>query len=115
MKNRDILFHDINHILYFKLIEVARAKDTISYVDLCKLRRLRGCSRLLFQFLDDISIFEHQQGRPMLSAVVVSSFHKSPGNGFFNLAHNLGVYQLNDDPLFWSSELFKVHNCWSSS
>jgi hypothetical protein len=42
------------------------------------------------QILWKISTYEHQQGRPMLTAVVVLKQQNIPGHGFFELARNLG-------------------------
>lgn len=41
---------------------------------------------LLGEELGDISKFEHSQGRPLLSAIVIDGTTGMPGNGFFEMA-----------------------------
>ena len=115
MNKKFITLADINIIIYHKLIDVARAGEIISYNDIGKIRNLRGRSRELFQVLDYINRYEHQQGHPMLSAVVISTVKNLPGMGFFKLARNLGVYQESSNLLFWVNELHRVHDFWSPS
>lgn len=70
----------------------------------------------LSKILGLISTFEHQQGRPMLSAVVVHAEYGIPGAGFFQLARELDVLKSKSriqDPLFWHQELKSVHATWS--
>jgi len=43
--------------------------------------------------LDEINRYEHREGRPLLSAVVVVQEDNKPGEGFFKLARELGVFQ----------------------
>ena len=64
--------------------------------------------------LGEISQDELDQGRPMLSAIVVS-VRGSPGPGFFNLAR--GVGKLQDDSKegeqrFWEEEKAAVYTAW---
>ncbi len=115
MKNKNNSSTDVNLIIYDKLGDVARSRGFISYSDLGELVGLHGRSRKLSKLLDDINRYEHQNKRPMLSAVVISVVNNSPGRGFFNLARKLGVYQGNCDLEFFVNELHKVRDCWSSS
>ncbi len=68
------------------------------------------------QLLGDISQSEHNQGRPMLSVVVVHGRHGEsagmPGKGFFELAKQLGVQQGQDDMTFFVQELARAHAAW---
>jgi len=48
----------------------------------------------------------------MLSVVVVHKANNIPGQGFFTLARELGLYRGNDDLLFFTEELRKVHEFW---
>ncbi|MFN3344234.1 MAG: hypothetical protein ACK412_01100 [Chloroherpetonaceae bacterium] len=57
--------------------------------------------------LDEISTNEHNEGRPLLSAVVVKQASGEPGEGFYKLAESLKGY-----PSFWKDELKKVHDYW---
>ena len=61
--------------------------------------------------LDEGSIHEHQNGRPLLSVVVV---HRTgdhmPGEGFFSLARRLNLlHPDDDDAIFFGQEL---ERCW---
>ncbi len=64
--------------------------------------------------LDEISTEENQNGRGMLSVLVV---HKvgdmDPGNGFYTLAERLGR-PFSDRQVFWVNELHKVHDYWAN-
>ena len=113
MKNKILTIPDINITIHDRLVKVARARETISYNDIGNIINLRGRSRQLFQILDDINRYEHYLGHPMLTAVVISVIKNLPGRGFFNLAHELGVYQGSSDLLFWVNKLQKVHYFWS--
>ncbi|UQW99257.1 hypothetical protein [Streptomyces sp. RerS4] len=44
----------------------------------------------LYPKLGHISVYEHQHGRPLLSALVVAKATRRPGNGFVELASRLG-------------------------
>ncbi len=104
----------MHEAIYEKLKEVARAKQTITYDDIGRVARLGGHDPQLWQMLDEINRHEHQQGRPMLSAVVIVQADKLPGGGFFKLARELGVYRGENDSAFFGYELCKVHSYWSS-
>jgi len=67
------------------------------------------------EMLGEISTYEHQHGRPMLSVVVIHRDNNMPGEGFFKLARYLGVYRGNDDFLFFINELRKVHDYWQET
>lgn len=82
--------------------------------------RLDHCAELA-QALDDISTFEHERGRPLLSVVVV---HKAegqhevamqPGDGFFKMAKRNGVQPPDmDDEAFFVGELKRAHDYWAA-
>src|SRR6266536_1288027 len=69
---------------------------TITYGDLCaaidpeqdyfKWPRFRGIGKVLGR----VSTFEHRQGRPMLSALVVQAGTLHAGDGFAGLGRDLG-------------------------
>lgn len=105
---------DLNQTVYEKLKKVARAKTIITYSDLGTIIGVGGHDPKLWRMLDDINRYEHRQGHPMLSAVVNIREKNAPGEGFFNLARDLGVYQGSNDDEFFNSELRKAHNHWSS-
>ncbi len=104
--------------IHKKLTEVARSQATISYSELAPLADLdmsRDSDRAeIGRILGEISMHEHEEGRPMLSAVVT---HKDgdPGKGFYTLARELGVMARRMSTLaFWSQELRRVHDYWST-
>jgi hypothetical protein len=51
------------------------------------------------QLLGKISTYEHQQGRPMLTAIVVHKQDNIPGDGFFELARHLDLLGPGQDRL----------------
>lgn len=72
--------------------------------------RFRGIGKTLGR----ISTFEHEQGRPLLSALVVRATDQQPGPGFADLGHNLG-YQIQpgQERAFWRSQLEAVVRYWT--
>jgi hypothetical protein len=64
------------------------------------------------RLLDEISKFEHENGHPLLSAVVIRHDKNGPGEGSFKLARKLNVYNGDDDYLFFIQELRRVHDHW---
>ena len=87
--------------IYQKIKSVARNQDIVFYGEIAPLAGLDMSSpddRIeIGHLLGEISRYEHMQGRPMLSAVVVHKDNNKPGSGFFELAHELGVYDGMDD------------------
>ncbi len=100
------------------LSQRARSRSMITYSDLSL--ELRGIQIAHHEpamggILGDISTFESQHGRGMLSVIVV---HKhgdmEPGNGFYECAEALG-FDISNRMAFWISELHKVHSFWSNA
>jgi hypothetical protein len=93
---------------------------TITYMDLCQAidpeqhywsyPRFRGIGKVLGR----ISAFEHQQGHPLLSALVVHAGDYQAGPGFAGLARDLG-YQIQpgQERSFWRSHVEKVVRYWT--
>ena len=109
--------------IYKKLIQVARSQSLISYEDLNVQLNL-GLSfgmppdrDLIGTWLGEISEYEVNEGRHMLSALVG---HKEgqgvgdPGKGFYEYAIELGVYSGGDDLGFWASEVKWLHDYWKN-
>ena len=63
--------------------------------------------------LDDINRIEHAEDRPLLSAVVVHKDTLIPGQGFFTLARDLGLFTGGDSDRFYIGELRRVHGYWA--
>jgi hypothetical protein len=98
------------------LKEAASARQTIAYSEVTAQVQavpLEPDSKLFAQMLDEISRHSDEEGRGMLSAVVV---HKGddylPGPGFFTLGRELGR-ETSDKLSFHSAELTRVHNAFA--
>ena len=102
--------------IYECLISVARQQDIVRYTDIAPLAGLDMDSEAdrvrIGDLLGEISTSEHQQGRPLLSAVVIHRDNNMPGQGFFTLARELGLYHGGNDFMFFVRELRSVHDYW---
>lgn len=98
------------------MIAVARRKRVIAYSDLVgeiKSCHLEPNGTHLAHMLGEISSKEDEEGRGLLTVVVVhKSGDQKPGSGFFQLARSRGR-QVVDEELFWIDELQSVHGIWS--
>ena len=107
----------MNEVLYEKLKEVARSRQTTFYSDIAPLADLDMDNphdrQVIGQLLGEISSFEHEHGRPLLSAIVVSMQEYSPGKGFFGLARELGLFNHNNEDDYWVEERDKVWDYWA--
>jgi hypothetical protein len=99
-----------------ELITAAEFRGVTTYQDIAQIMGLplKGShmSREVGWILGEISEDEHRAGRPMLSAVAVN-VEFVPGDGFFELARNLG--KLNpqaDEVAFWKMERDAVYAAW---
>lgn len=106
------------------LIDLASRRQTIGYQklsDACHLGLDMQASEYdraeIGRILGEISTFEHSNGRPLLSAIVVRQGTGYEGDGFFKLAQELGfgpwkhlrdtdfdVRQINSCSEFWSNQ-----------
>lgn len=98
------------------LIDRAKVRGMIPYSELVskiKTMQFEAHDPRLFKLLGEVSEDEDNQGRGMLSVIVV---HKhgdmQPGPGFFELANQLGR-DTKDILDCWVKELKKVHAQWS--
>ncbi len=111
----------IHHQIYNRLIEIARFGDITTYSEIAPLagRNMESkveCNKIS-EILGEISTYEHEHGRPMLSAIVVHADDRTPGNGFFNLTRELRLPHKLDDLVeleFLVKEVEKVHRYWGS-
>lgn len=107
----------MNQDLYRRLREVAADEHYIRYfevgalvgLDMTDVADREEISRLL----DEISEYEHQHNRPLLSAIVIHVEDNIPGNGFFSMAERLGRFRGNDRLRFWLHELRAVYDHWA--
>ena len=99
------------------LIDVARRKGRIAYCELVEKIHaidIGAHDPRLFHLLGEISTEEDNEGRGMLTAIVV---HKSgdmqPGPGFFELAKSIGK-DTTDILACWIKEFNRVHDYWAN-
>jgi len=116
---------DYNEVLQ-RLIQAAREHQLIHYEDeVAVIMGLQGKGNYMAKetghLLGEISEDEHNQRRPMLSAVVVHKTGKEkgiPGSGFFDLAASLGKLNANatdqEKRQFWENELNQVYTEWNN-
>ena len=106
----------MDQALYDRLLQVARSGEVTHYSDVAPLLGLdmsRESDRArIGELLDEVSSFESQNGRPLLSAVVIRADLNMPGPGFFGLATRLGLLHGNNRVVFWARELTRVHDYW---
>ncbi len=100
--------------IYEKLKEVARKKALTNYTEVGALVGLEPHNPIPWGMLDQINRHEYQEGRHMLSAVVIVQEDNKLGEGFFKLARKLGLFLGDDELTFWVKELNKVWGYWSS-
>ena len=115
----------MHQALYQMLVNEARKKNLkpIHYEDIasiaqCDLTTDGGRARIS-DLLDEISVFEHQNKRPLLSAIVIKKTankngEQEPGDGFYKLAKKLNLHQgkKSGNFFFWASEFGKVQQYW---
>jgi len=112
----------MNTIIRDKLIEISKKKRFITYQklsDQCKLGlTMSDISQRneLAHLLGDISTYEFQNDRPLLSVVVFRDDTNKPGNGFFELANSLNLYNGSNNEIhkdkYFVSELNKCYDYW---
>jgi len=108
--------------IYERLLQAARAQETITYGELNDELKLgldflhRPTDRkIIGDWLDEISIYEVEGGRRMLSALVYRNRYTNmriPSKRFLRLARKLGLYSGEDASTFWRNEINLVHECW---
>ncbi|MGH2753649.1 MAG: hypothetical protein ACRDLB_04385 [Actinomycetota bacterium] len=102
------------------LIEVARQNRTTTYTEMARVLRPFTPVRLeppyspMHTWLGNISRFEHEADRALLSAVVVRADSGRPGIGFFHLASNYLGFTFEDEDLFWNEQREGLYAFWGS-
>lgn len=96
----------------------ARDGKTLYYGDIAGLADL-DMSRAdhrdqMGEILGDISVYEHERDRPLLSAIVIRKDLNHPGTGFYELARNLGLHKGRDDAKFFADEANRVFDYWTN-
>lgn len=67
----------------------------------------------LSKALYHVSTYEHEHGRPLLTALVVHKGDGRPGEGFAKLVRQLRSDAGDDDRAIWETEVFAVLSFWS--
>lgn len=108
-------------LVYCELIKAAQTRRTLGYQDIATIMGLpmtgNWMARQTGQMLGEISQNENDQRRPMLSALVIRT-DGSPGDGFFNLARDLGKLTSDareDEKQFWNFEVESVFRTWQNT
>src|SRR5690606_24088683 len=110
---------DIHYPVYERLKRAARNEELVFYGEIADIVGLnmnldkdRG---ELGRILGAISLWEHQQSRPMLSVVAVLKNENTPSQGFFDWARQLGKLEGNTDMeelMFFATELRAAYDYW---
>ena len=99
------------------MIERARIRGRMPYSELVtyiKAIDFEAHDPRLFHLLYEISTSEANEGRGMLTAIVVHKYgDMQPGPGFFELAKSLGR-DTKDILACWIGEFNKVHDYWAN-
>ena len=107
--------------VYALLIRAAQERRTITNGDVAALMGLpptgQHMARETGRMLGAINHRERFCGRPMLTAVVVSSVDGRPGEGFYGLARQAGSLgsgaTRDQEREFWRGELERVYEEWA--
>ena len=109
--------------IYDRLIELARQRPghLTTYSEIAALAGLSmqedADRNRMTELLSEILLHEFNEGRPLLTAIVVHyGDDNNPGEGFFSLATQVGRFNGSRDPLarleFWFQEVQRVQGYW---
>lgn len=110
--------------IYDRLVDLARAQRLTTYSDIAPLAGLSmdvdQDRERISQLLGEIVVHEVRQGRPMLTAIVVHrGSDNNPGEGFFAIATELGLFNGSRQQLprleFWVRQVQLVNDHWSAN
>ena len=100
-----------------QLIVVAGRRGTATYGDVAVwVGRHRGSARSVARhYLNAIGSYEHEQGRPLLPAIVVNQQEGKPGWRFWELARGLGLFRETEyRRTYWIEECGRVYSYWGA-
>lgn len=107
------------------LVEIARNGKTITYQELsdqCKLglimRESEYARAEIGRILGEISVFEHNNGRPLISSLVISKGDNYQGDGFYKLSEELGFgnwKKLKADISFEIGQMNACYDFWKDN
>lgn len=97
---------------------ICHYSDVSDYLKIQFGINIEPISTAMANLLGDISESEFNKGDPLLSVVVVNKETKTPGDGFFKLAKDLGLFNGSlknkaEKDAFFIAELKRVHEFWS--
>ncbi len=108
---------DKYNLVYERLKSVAENRQKTDYSAVFAIMKLtpgNHAAKEAGHLLGEISEQMHKEGKPMLSALVVSQQKGRPGSGFFELAVKLGRLPENasedEKERFWKLEVNAVHS-----
>jgi hypothetical protein len=108
----------VNAAVYRKLVEVAKAKGTVQFVELAAVADMPldgdEDAAALGRVLDEIAEQEVTAGRPLLPVLVVHGSRNMPGAGLFKFAKRKKL-QKGDDLTFFATEMARVHAYWKDA
>lgn len=111
----------IHQDIYERLKEAARNEELLTYGQIAPLANLNLQSpadrNRISLILGEISTYEHENNRPLLSAIVILKGEDKPAEGFFRLARELGRYsgrKDKDDCDFFTLETKRVFEYWQN-
>ena len=98
----------------------SHAPEKITYQELARAmdpdvnprdRRFKRLTTALYH----VNTYEHENGRPMIGALVVRASDGLPGDGFYWCARQLGFeFEDSEASAFWEAELAQVSEYWGS-
>lgn len=107
------------------LIDLARKAKTITYQELsdqCELglfmRESEFARAEIGRILGEISAFEHINGRPLLSSLVITKGDNYQGDGFYKLCEELGFgnwKKLKADISFEIGQMNACYDFWKNN
>ncbi len=108
----------MHQAIYEYLKAKARQEKLATYGEIAPLANLDMANQAdrnrIGEILGEISTFEHQHKRPLLSVIVIHKNGTEPGPGFFNLAKALGIQNQQDNDSFFIAELNRVYHYWKN-
>lgn len=109
----------IHKEIYQKLQNAAMNESSVTYSSLASMAGLdmemQEDRTRLGEILGNISTYEHENNRPLLSVVAWFKGKTEPSKGFYNLANSLGLYFPAEDKYgFFIKELIEVYKYWGS-
>lgn len=109
----------MNQLVRGHLIDLARKGKTITYQELsdqCKLGLVMRDSEYaraeIGRILGEISAFEHNNQRPLLSSLVISKGDNYQGDGFYKLCEELGYGGWKKLKADISFEIGQMNSCY---